>query len=203
MGAHSFASDHVMPRRAAMPLMRTVERPTRTRSCGNDLSTLTGEFGDSSPVSKPPGSVVTAPSKSHIAVAAAPCGGGVYGGLEVRVGGAGVRREDASSAIRTRCLCGRAPPRGRRRPVGRRARARGARSLLAAAGRCLRCARSAPASPWRASRGCGRQSASPAQSRSGPAGRRRGQRCCPGAGRRGRSPVSYTHLRAHETLMNL
>ena len=58
-----------------MPLMRTVERPTSTRSCGKDCSTCTGLLGESSPVSKPPGSVVALPSKSHIAVAAGPSAG--------------------------------------------------------------------------------------------------------------------------------
>mmetsp|Transcript_14230 Transcript_14230/g.47108 ORF Transcript_14230/g.47108 Transcript_14230/m.47108 type:complete len:229 (-) Transcript_14230:17-703(-) len=75
IGAHSEASDQRTPRREAMPLMRTVERPTSVSSCGKDWSTLTGEFGESSLVSKPPGSVSTEPSKSQIAVAAGPSRG--------------------------------------------------------------------------------------------------------------------------------
>ena len=71
MGAHSCERLHGMPKRFDNPLMRMEERPTRTRSCGNDLSSFTGELGLNSPLSYPPGSVSTDPSNSHIATAAA------------------------------------------------------------------------------------------------------------------------------------
>ena len=71
IGAHSCERLQGMPKRLDNPLIRIEERPTKTRSCGNDLSSLTGELGLSSPLSYPPGSFSTEPSKSHIATAAA------------------------------------------------------------------------------------------------------------------------------------
>ena len=48
VGAHSLLKLQGMPSLDERPLSRTVDLPTRTRSCGNDLSSLTGEFGESS-----------------------------------------------------------------------------------------------------------------------------------------------------------
>ena len=71
IGAHSCERLQGIPKRLDKPLIRIEERPTKTRSCGNDLSSFTGELGLSSPLSYPPGSFSTEPSKSHIATAAA------------------------------------------------------------------------------------------------------------------------------------
>jgi hypothetical protein len=51
IGAHSDAKFQEMPSRSERPFMRIVDRPAKTRSCGNDFSSLTGEFGLSSPES--------------------------------------------------------------------------------------------------------------------------------------------------------
>ena len=50
VGAHSDAKFHGIPRRLDKPLMRMVDLPARTKSCGKDLSSRTGEFGLSSPM---------------------------------------------------------------------------------------------------------------------------------------------------------
>mmetsp|Transcript_38943 Transcript_38943/g.117135 ORF Transcript_38943/g.117135 Transcript_38943/m.117135 type:complete len:248 (+) Transcript_38943:100-843(+) len=71
MGAHSLARLQGMPSLDDSPLMSMEDRPTRTRSWGNDWSSLTGEFGLSSPLSYPPGNVSTDASNSHMATAAA------------------------------------------------------------------------------------------------------------------------------------
>jgi len=71
IGAQFLERLHGIFKRFDNPLMRIEDRPTNTRSCGKDLSSLTGEFGLNSPFSYPPGSVSTEPSKSHIATAAA------------------------------------------------------------------------------------------------------------------------------------
>mmetsp|Transcript_3764 Transcript_3764/g.7212 ORF Transcript_3764/g.7212 Transcript_3764/m.7212 type:complete len:241 (+) Transcript_3764:435-1157(+) len=52
--------------------MRMEDRPTSTKSCGNDLISFTGELGLSSPESYPPGSCCTVESKSHMPTAAGP-----------------------------------------------------------------------------------------------------------------------------------
>mmetsp|Transcript_7549 Transcript_7549/g.16461 ORF Transcript_7549/g.16461 Transcript_7549/m.16461 type:complete len:246 (+) Transcript_7549:171-908(+) len=74
-GVHSFDRDQGICSRSESPLIRMLLRPTRTRSWGNDFSAFTGELGDSSPLSYPPGRVSTLPSKSHMATAAGPSGG--------------------------------------------------------------------------------------------------------------------------------
>mmetsp|Transcript_15878 Transcript_15878/g.34323 ORF Transcript_15878/g.34323 Transcript_15878/m.34323 type:complete len:212 (-) Transcript_15878:1061-1696(-) len=64
-----------MPSLLESPLIRMVLRPTSTKSCGNDFNAFTGEFGDNSPFSYPPGNVSTLPSNNHIATAAGATGG--------------------------------------------------------------------------------------------------------------------------------
>jgi hypothetical protein len=51
IGAHSDAKFQSIPSRFDRPFMRMVDRPAKTRSCGNDFNSLTGEFGLSSPES--------------------------------------------------------------------------------------------------------------------------------------------------------
>mmetsp|Transcript_12514 Transcript_12514/g.27061 ORF Transcript_12514/g.27061 Transcript_12514/m.27061 type:complete len:252 (+) Transcript_12514:156-911(+) len=75
VGAHSFERDHGICNRFESPLINMLLRPTNTKSCGNDFSAFTGEFGDSSPLSYPPGRVSTLPSNSHMATAAGPSAG--------------------------------------------------------------------------------------------------------------------------------
>mmetsp|Transcript_6847 Transcript_6847/g.9863 ORF Transcript_6847/g.9863 Transcript_6847/m.9863 type:complete len:229 (-) Transcript_6847:1268-1954(-) len=67
---HSLARLHGIPNLFDKPLIRILLLPTRTKSWGKDFSSLTGEFGLSSPLSYPPGSVSTEPSNNHIATAA-------------------------------------------------------------------------------------------------------------------------------------
>ena len=74
MGAHFEASDHFTPRRAARPLIKTDDRATKTKSCGNDFRDIAGAFGDSSLCSNPPGKGSEASSKSHMDTAAGPSG---------------------------------------------------------------------------------------------------------------------------------
>mmetsp|Transcript_2776 Transcript_2776/g.5010 ORF Transcript_2776/g.5010 Transcript_2776/m.5010 type:complete len:218 (-) Transcript_2776:972-1625(-) len=71
VGAHSFARLHGMPNLELSPLIKMLDRPTNTRSWGKDLSSFTGEFGLSSPLSYPPGNSSTLASNSHMATAAA------------------------------------------------------------------------------------------------------------------------------------
>ena len=54
VGAHSEAKFQGMPKRLESPLISIVERPARTRSCGKDFSSRTGEFGLSSPFERAP-----------------------------------------------------------------------------------------------------------------------------------------------------
>eukprot|EP00592_Proboscia_alata_P020295 CAMPEP_0194420930 /NCGR_PEP_ID=MMETSP0176-20130528/20245_1 /TAXON_ID=216777 /ORGANISM="Proboscia alata, Strain PI-D3" /LENGTH=126 /DNA_ID=CAMNT_0039228839 /DNA_START=386 /DNA_END=762 /DNA_ORIENTATION=+ len=71
MGAHSLAKLHGTPSREESALIRIVHRPTRTRSCGKLLSARTGELGDNSSRSNPPGISSSAEPNNHTPTAAA------------------------------------------------------------------------------------------------------------------------------------
>ena len=71
MGAHSLAKLHGTPSQEESALIRIVHRPTRTRSCGNLLSALTGNLGDNFSQSNPPGISSSTEPNNHTPTAAA------------------------------------------------------------------------------------------------------------------------------------